>query len=491
MLGKFFHILSGRVLDRRKSPAKETITKDPEILLIQCPPWDTTMPPLGVSYLSEYLLKHGISNSIYDMNIDMFSSVGSRIKYLWQQNSYDQWADDALFKLNWPKLKNTVFDKLKQLFKSRTPKYIGLSVNFAGINFAKEIIRIVKKISPGSAIIVGGWGCVNDHMRKLFPQELVDVFVVGEGEVTLKEVVDVLSGRNDAAVVPGAIFNEKYRKNGFSARPMVAELDNLPWPKYKGLDLRKYKYRILPLFTSRGCIGKCSFCNDWVMTASYRWRSANNILDEVRYHVKENNISSFSFKDLLCNGNIQELSLWCDLLSKSQTKISWDSQAIPRKEMEPWVLEKLKKSGCQALVYGVESFSNNVLRKMKKIFTKEIAEKVIRDTHEAGISVLINIIVGFPGETEEDFMQTYRALEENREFIDRIGAISVCLINNDSDLDLNYKDYNIVLSPDLSRRAKYWHTSDSRNTYELRNERARKIIELTKKLYLKNATQTI
>ena len=331
---------------------------------------------------------------------------------------------------------------------------------------------------------------MNEHMRGLFPKELIDVFVIGEGEETLKEVMEALKGRREENKVRGAIF---VKETGYvyEPRPPVMDLDTIPWPDFSGIDLNMYKCRVLPLFTSRGCISNCSFCNDSPLSKPYRFRSAENIFDEIKYHVESNKINHFAFKDLLCNGNMPQLSSLCDLIINSGQKISWNSQAIPRKEMTCDFLRKLKKSGCEALIYGVESFSDNVLRQMRKIFTKETAEKVLKDTHKAGINAQINIIVGFPGETEDDFKETCEAIKRTRNYITQIGAVSVCLVNNDSALDLHYEDYGLIMSPDPGIRAKKWVSADGKNTYEIRKERAEKIVNLIERVGLAYQTITI
>ncbi|TAM38050.1 radical SAM protein, partial [bacterium] len=271
----------------------------------------------------------------------------------------------------------------------------------------------------------------------------------------------------------------------------IMDLDKISWPTFEEFDLRLYKYRILPLFSSRGCIGKCTFCNDWAFCSPYRFRSARNIFEEIKYQIANNHVKAFAFKDLLCNGNIEELNSLCDLLINSKLKISWDSQAIARKEMNYELLRKLRESGCNCLIYGVESFSDNVLRRMGKIFTKGIVEKVLEDTNKAGLAALINIIVGFPGETEEDFRETMEAIERNRKYIRKVSAVSVCLVNGKSDLDLNCKKYGISFPLDAKIRAKQWVSLDGKNTYEIRRQRAQKVIDLLKQLGLSYDTATL
>lgn len=463
----------------------------PDILFIQCPPWDADVPPLGVAYLSSYLRKHGYRTCVFDLNIVLYNLAKDDSKYLWEQKSYNRWADRQLFQETWTKLREITSCCLKDTLGKVNTEFIGLSVNFAGIKFASELIKIIKGLNNETKIIVGGWGCVNEHMRSLFPKKLVDIFVVGEGEETLREVMEVCRGHKKTSQVQGAIFN-KDRQSCYKPREAVINLDSIPWPTFSEFHLSQYRHQhILPLLGSRGCIGNCSFCNDWPLSRPYRFRSARHIFNEMRYHLENNHTDHFGFKDLLCNGNMNEFNSLCDLIIESGIKINWDSQAIPRREMVYEFLCKLKKSGCETLIYGIESFSNNVLKQMRKLFTKEVALKVLKDTHDCGIRTFINIIVGFPGETEEDFRETFDALRQNRKYITQIGAVSVCLINGGSHLEAHLRDYGIAMIRDPSIRAKKWVSIDGRNNYELRKNRAEKILALIKELGLAHVTATV
>jgi hypothetical protein len=461
-----------------------------DILLIQCPPWDTEAPPLGIAYLSSYLRQNSHKVSILDLNITLYNISEDNMKYLWEQRSYNWWADSGLFKKTWDMLEKNVIRCIQDNLRDIETEYIGLSVNFAGIRFTSEALKIINSIDSTKKIILGGWGCVNEHMRGLFPKELVDAFVIGEGEETLKEVMEAFKGRREKSKVCGAIFT-KEDKYAYEPRKPIMDLDTMPWPTFNEMDLKMYRHRVLPLFTSRGCIGNCSFCNDSPLSKPYRFRSADNIFDEIKHHTENNRITCFAFKDLLCNGNIEQLSFLCGLIINSGLKINWSSQAIPRKEMTYELLCKLKKSGCESLIYGVESFSNNVLIQMRKLFTGETAEKVLKDTHQAGIKAQINIIVGFPGETENDFKETCEAIKRTRDYITQIGAVSVCLVNNDSALELHYEDYGLIMPADPVIRAKKWASTDGKNTYQVRKERAENIINLIERIGLVYQTITI
>jgi len=464
--------------------------KEIDVLLIQCPPWDSAMPPLGIAYLISYLEKHDCLAYPLDLNAILCTLVAKKNKYLWEQKSYDAWVDDAFYEKVWGSLRNVTQNAIKQAFSKYDTKCIGLSANFASIKFAGEVIKIIKSKDSNIKIIVGGWGCINSHMRSLFPQDLVDIFVIGEGEKTLLEVMKKIKKGGDANIVTAASFS-KLDQVTCESRDVITDLDSIPWPTYDKFDLNLYTSRTLPLFTSRGCIGHCAFCNDWPLSKPYRIRSAKNIFAEIQHHAIKHGVSNFSFKDLLCNGSIDELNLLCELIISSDLEIHWDSQAIPYKVMTRKLLSILKKAGCGTLIYGVESFCNNVLRAMGKIFTKETAERVIRETNEAGISTYVNIIVGFPGETEADFQESLDAIRKSQKYITRIGAISVCLINNNSDIDVDPMKYGLALSEVPSTWPKKWHTLSGDNTYEIRKDRVERLLKLIGELNLPHEKATL
>ncbi|MEI6831359.1 MAG: radical SAM protein, partial [Candidatus Omnitrophota bacterium] len=474
--------------EEHKQKAKKTGSSSNDIMLIQSPPWDIAMPPLGIAYLASNLKKLGYKVKVFDLNVALYNSAAKE-HFLWEQKSFDWWVEEEYFVKTWEKIFEITNTLIDEALANAGTKIIGLSVNFAGIKFSSKLIKMIKHKNPNIKIIVGGWATCDKHMRSLLPTELIDCIIVGEGEETLPDAIKALTNGNSKDVL-GAIF-PKSNEEVFKLRPPIMNLDKISWPTFKEFNLSLYKYKILPLFTSRGCISQCAFCNDWPFSKPYRTRSASNIFDEIVYHVYKNNITKFSFKDLLCNGDLSGLRALCDLIERAKLRICWDSQAIARKEMTYEFLCKLKKSGCGSLIYGVESFSNNVLKRMGKIFTSEIIDEVLNNTHKAGIAALVNIIVGFPGESEEDFQETLEAVERNRKYLVKISAVSVCLINGRSDLDLNHRKYGLVLSEDLKIRAKHWESMDGTNTYNLRRSRVEKAIALFNKLGLTYETATI
>jgi hypothetical protein len=185
--------------------------------------------------------------------------------------------------------------------------------------------------------------------------------------------------------------------------------------------------------------------------------SGKRIFEEIAYQMKRfPGVNYFYFIGSLLNGNLGELSQFCDLLILSGLEITWSGQAIIRPEMDKELLEKMRKAGCEWLGYGVESGSQKVIDKMNKRFLITDAEKVLKDTHQAGISTQANFMFGIPTETEDDFRQTLDFLKRNRENIDSVLASqSFCVIDRGTYLYTHAQDFGIKNSD----QHLYWETS--------------------------------
>ncbi len=462
-----------------------------DILLIMSPPWGM-FPPLNLAYLSSYLKSKGYKAGILDMNIELFNNASLEDKKWWHVDAYPYWVNQKLF----PELMKKFEPKINKYVDSIINtgiSTIGFTVHFGNRPFAIEIAKRIKERDSKRIIIFGGPGTFTRHDREEYiPKGVGDIFVVGEGEETLYEIVKALKNGDDVRKIAGAVAFDGKNFSELIPRRYIKNLDDIPFPTFEELNLSKYPINdeALPLLFSRGCISRCTFCNDWSLAGIFRMRSGDNMFKEVKYHVEHNKISNFYFNDLLINGNIKNLERFCDLVIDSGLKISWSTSAIAKKDMTYEVLLKLRKSGCQALIYGIESGSNTTLKRMGKLFTAEGAEQVIQDTYRAGIKVVINIIVGFPGETEQNYYETVDFLKRNAKYLHMIGSLNTLCINLSSTLDTNQEKYGIIMETEEDKRASTWHTNQGEN-YETRLMRGNELLNILKKLNLAVCTTNV
>lgn len=417
-----------------------------DIVLIMVPPWEPKKPPLGLAYISEYLKFRGFKPKVIDFNIELFRKIPFEKRIFWEIHNINTMHPNEITKKMFSTFREEIEDLINQLI-SLDCDLIGFSVNIASIGLAGKIATLIKKKDRNKKIIFGGTGCFWEYDRNLiFPEDIgsIDAFVIGEGEETLERIINNSKYSKGFEGIKGVICHkEDFLK---PAEPsFIYDVDKLPFPTFSDFNLGLYTMRQIPMLISRGCIGRCSFCIDYPMCGTYRYRSPEKVLEEIEYHIRINKIRDFGFNDLICNGNLKQLEKICDLIIEAQLNIVWGSYAMIRKEMSFELLKKMHRAGCIFLCYGLESGCNRTLKRMNKFYTAEDAERIIRATHEAGIKTAINIIVGFPGETKEDFEETLSFIRKNKEYIDEITNISSFVLMPGSKMGENPSEYGIKL----------------------------------------------
>ena len=460
-----------------------------DIILAICPPWGHEMPPLGLAYLATFLKHNGFSAEVFDLNIEVYQNANKKIRELWKIESLKCWQDKALL----PELLDIFNDDINHFVEklvNSDSQFIGFSVNEANIILTIEVVKKIKSKCSDKIIIFGGPGCYWGYYKnqdlpsgiydydtdalRIIPG-MIDVFVRGEGEYALLDVLTAYKN-NLSKAIPGTIAFEHGRYINHGLRTPTKNLDDLPYPTFEEFDLGKYSKEIIPLYLSRGCINKCSFCNDHVISVPYRTRSPKYVMEEILFHY-QNGARSFFFCDLLVNGNLKYLEQLCGLIVSSNINIDWTAQAVIRKGMNASLLQKLRDSGCGSLVYGVESFSDNVLKIMNKSYTPEDAVEQLKNTQRAGIKTLINIIVGFPGESDNDFEVTKKTFNNYHMYIDEVSSAQICHLTPGSDIDINPDKYNIV-RPVEGGWFKW--SDEATHDYSIREKRLNELVDLIK-----------
>lgn len=453
----------------------------PDLLLVMCPPWGTSTPPLGVSYLASFIEGHGYQTDVIDFNIECYNAVPSDKKILWDPSYAPHWNHEGAFGSTLELLSREI-DALVERIVRRSPGTLGFNVHCDNRMLVLEIIRRVKPLLPYTAIICGGMEMLNSSGRNLMqPRGAVDVFCVGEGERPLLELLNRMKADEPVGDVKGLCV---YREGGYTPlvrAPLWTKLDEIPWPDFRHYDLSLYDSYMLPLLYCRGCIAQCAFCDDRVIMGSFRVRTAEHMLAEIEQHIARYGVREFVFNDLLINSNVHRLEEMCDLIIERGLEIRWMANAIIREQMTPDLLGKMRRAGCWSLMYGIESGSAKVLKLMKKMFTPEMGDAVLEATHAAGIEAWCNFVVGFPGEGEAELMETIDFINRNRRYITRVAVINKCNVLPETDLAKHPESYGIEF-PEAAETDHYcWFTADG-NTDSERALRVERVLELLAEL---------
>lgn len=305
-----------------------------------------------------------------------------------------------------------------------SPTIVGISITSTSqIIPGLTLARLIKDQNKDAHITIGGsvFTKLIENVKKidgLF--SIVDSFIVFEGEHALLELVAQVHGKQDFKKVPNLI----YRDNAVTRinEPFYTEdLNKLPTPDFDGLPLRLYHApaSVLPVQTSRGCYyGKCAFCNLHLDHRNFRLRRPELLLEDIHKLSQKYNTPYFFFTDESVPVNqLRDISQ--GLLEKKQD-IQWMGGVRFEHALNHDVLRKMHESGCQKLVFGLESYNQRVLDLMKKGTKADRVKKILDECLKIGISFHLYIIIGFPTETEQEAMETLDFVM-NKEYLDSPG----------------------------------------------------------------------
>ncbi|MBI3552372.1 MAG: radical SAM protein [Elusimicrobia bacterium] len=398
------------------------------LALVQCPGWGRECPPYALACLSAYARREGFEVSCFDLN-NSFREGSAAYRAMWDDKDYysfweNQSRLEALIRDNGPLLESFV-DRITAC----GARVVGFSTHTTSFLVSLEVARRLKARDPSLIVLFGGPQCSRAQAGlPLAAEPCVDAVVVGEGEVTLVEILRSLENGRGLRPLPGMIMKVGGRVQDCGDRELIADLDTLPIPDYSDFDedIKTGRYNSpdrLDIFESRGCVRTCHFCSEWQFWRRFRSMSGERIFQEVREQIERYpQVDHFYFIGSLLNGSMKTLERFCDLMIESGLKVRWEGQAIVNPGMDERMLAKMAKAGCEWLGFGIESGSERLRWTMNKKFTNENAFKTLKAAHEAGIRSQINIMFGLPTETREDFEQTLRFLARVRPHIETVLA---------------------------------------------------------------------
>ncbi|MDD5145721.1 MAG: radical SAM protein [Candidatus Pacebacteria bacterium] len=309
------------------------------------------------------------------------------------------------------------------MVRAENPDYIGISATILSIFRAAEYVKMFRENFPDKKIILGGPQITAspEETMKIVPG--IDAGILGEGEITILELLNAFKNKGDLNSVKGLILKEGDVLKRTAPREFIQNLDDLPLPAWDLLpSLTQYystsaiTYKRTPainLVTSRGCPNQCIFCDRSVFGRKWRAFSPNRIIEMVKVLVNKYGIKDIYFDDdhfLVSKERVKE---FCRLLKEEKIDLTWS--AVGRIDsVDEELISIIKSVGCHQLEFGLESGSQKILDILKKNVKVENVERNLKMVKAAGLSIKGLFMVGSPGETEE-------TLKETEDFIKRVG----------------------------------------------------------------------
>jgi anaerobic magnesium-protoporphyrin IX monomethyl ester cyclase len=287
------------------------------------------------------------------------------------------------------------------------------------IGSAIRISQAVKKLRPNLPIVFGGWHASLATQQTL-REPFVDAVIRGQGELTLLELVQRIAKGEEWRGVRGLSFKDHEGTIVDEPERPVANVNDLPAPAYHLADPGIYAAvsgtRQLAYTSSVGCPYQCNYCTDMVFyKRRFNAYHVERVVEELADLVPRYNIEHVPLFDSNFLVDRKRAVAIAKGIIASGTRFQWDFQTSTDflALMSEEDVRLLAESGVHHIGFGTESASQEVLTMMNKRFQHvDQMVETARKTHLAGIHVVFNIILGYPGETEAHRQQTFRIMSD-------------------------------------------------------------------------------
>jgi len=290
---------------------------------------------------------------------------------------------------------------------------IGLTAMTPTISTAMSIAHYLQQANPDLTIILGGAHATLLPNETLATTHEIDIIVRGEGEETIIELLHALEDKQPLGNISGISYRANGKVISTAARTTNIDMDSLPFPAYHLLPWRRYKPHpphglALPfasIVTSRGCPYHCAYCSKPVFGSKFRAQSPERVVEQVVYLQEKFGVKEVAFYDDVFTLDKKRAHAIAEAIIRKGIKIFWTCEARVNL-VDKDLLSHMKRAGCYAIAYGIESASPEILKTLHKDVTLEQVEEAVRNSREACLQVIGYLMLGSPGETPETIRQT-------------------------------------------------------------------------------------
>ncbi|OGP80095.1 MAG: hypothetical protein A2V86_05975 [Deltaproteobacteria bacterium RBG_16_49_23] len=402
-----------------------------KILLIQPPSQDfyrtsIRTQPIGLAYLAASLQAHGHEVNILDCQTEKKKSIPipSELSYLkdfypfHDRSPFKLYTGYYHFGLSWEKIGKRIGDSKADIF--------GISSSFTPYHGeALEVARIIKEWD-GKKIVVMGGSHVSCDPQGVLESPFVDYVILGEGEYRLSFLIDCLgNGKQDEIDLIDGIG---YKRNGniyFNPlRSFIPSLDLIPHPGRDLLDLDRYqinKKRSTMIITSRGCPHGCAYCSTHlVMGSFFRARTPEDILREMMECRERYGIEAFDIEDDNFTFDQERAKRLMRLIIEAfgECKIELSAMnGISFASLDGELLSLMKRAGFNTVNLSFVSAELSTKKRMKRPQPVTDFDRILEEAERIGLNVVAYAILGIPGQTIEEMIDTLAYLMGKRVLI--------------------------------------------------------------------------
>jgi anaerobic magnesium-protoporphyrin IX monomethyl ester cyclase len=311
----------------------------------------------------------------------------------------------------------------KKMLVEFKPDVLGLGFSTALRSKGVHVAHIAKEYIPEIKVIAGG-ADASREWTGLMEHKEIDVAVIGEGEITFKELIEAMQAKNDDySNILGIAYRDADGKMLVTPKRPFGNMDDIPEPARDLLEMDVYLNArpIMPLpapatdvDASRGCFGQCTFCQPNLREMfgnKIRSKDPKLVVDEIEGLVKNYGIKGINLGNDEPTFNRKWVDALCDELIKR--KLGVKINCCTRVDcVNLDMLKKMKKAGWTHISFGTESGSQKVLNSLRKGITLKQTRQAFKWCNEAGICARANFMIGSPVETKETLQETMTLMKE-------------------------------------------------------------------------------
>jgi len=406
------------------------MTKFNKTVLISSAQISIERPPAGLAFLSGICEHNNIDYEVFDLNLFIKDNVDDETwGYLEKISFHTQFTTDNPETLSL--IDKITTDAATEIMKiSDVDLYAFTALTYVQIPWLEKLLEKLRPLTD-KTFIAGGAGIGHDIEigkscgKYLGEKGLLDYWAIGEGDLTFDSFLkgEITDGINSI------------EKGTDEYSPQIDDLSDLTLATYKKLDIDRYgSYKTLTheinlpaalsLSTSRGCVRRCTFCDVGHIWKKFRFRTADNVAQEIEKHYKETGITKYFFTDSLINGSLSQFTRLMELIIDLQTKypelkdFKYSGQFIirPEKHHKEDMYRLMRDSGCDTLEVGIESGSQRVREHMGKKFSNDDIYYHFEMSEKYGIKNYLLLFPAYPTETLEDHNDTIDLLKKLQKY---------------------------------------------------------------------------